>query len=120
MSKDTKYVVYWQDHINLAVLQVCGSMNTAKIAKSIFDDTSPYGCDIQEFDSFMDFLKKIRRSRIENWKDFSPSPVEVRKMKVDDVLVLIANYMLKEKSEILDMLIDPDKYSIEELKSIES
>ena len=96
MKDDKKYVVYWIDNINLCVVEVSSSLANAKIVKSVTDTQNIEKANIEKFDDFIDSLKSLRRCREENWKDFSPSALQVQNAKVDKYYDLIIEAITKK------------------------
>lgn len=100
MSKKTiekdKYVVYWIDNVNLCVTEVSSNKKNANIVKKYANEKQGFKNQIEKFDSFIDFLKQLRRCRDENWIDFSPSAKEVRNANVDYLYNLIKDDNIKD------------------------
>lgn len=84
-----KYIVYWQDEINLCVTEVSSSKVRAKEVAKCMNNLQGFGNVIQEYDEFIKDLRTLRRCKDENWIDFSPTPKEVSESIIDFNYTLI-------------------------------
>lgn len=95
-TEKDKYIVFWIDNVNLCVTEVSSCKQKAIFVKNYANSKQGFENQIEKFNSFIDFLKTIRRFRDENWIDFSPSAKEVRSAKTDFLYDLINNNDIKD------------------------
>jgi len=89
ITEKDKHIVFWMDNVNLCVTAVCSTKKKAKEVATYANNAQGFHNQVEKFDSFIEFLKSIRRCRDENWIDFSPSAKEVRSAKIDYLFNLI-------------------------------
>ena len=98
MSKNQKYVVFWQDHIMLGFIEVSSTKSNAQTVKKVTDNITPHLSTVMDFKEFIDFLTSLRKDKKENWSDFSPTPKEVKEAKVD---FLYESFVATSKNKLL-------------------
>ena len=103
MSTKSKYVVFWQDHVTCVVVECSSNKERAVLVKKVTDFKNIERASILDIDEFIKYLRILRRSKEENWKDFSPTPNQVLTANVDTYFNLIMD-SITEKVDSIEIL----------------